>query len=362
MIAAAAVLLALVTLAFLSGRVTSRESLAQSSEPPPPGPVTVEVESRVLREALVGRGVVAPVGSLSVPFGLAPPAGRGIITRVGVAAGDSLTNGQLVADVAGHPVFALQAPFASYRDIDYLAEGPDVAAVQSALSGLGYTVPGTGTFDARTARALRQLYSNAGYKLPEKPRGSLDPAAAPVVDPYLPMADWVAVPDLPKVVEEIVASVGQDVAATPATLTVTGSARGLQVRLDPAALDALQPAQTVVFTPDAAGADSTPVELIVTEVIRQEADGGTDAGQALLHLLDQGATLPALRTPGRLEAVLVQTEEVLAVPAAALRSGRDGQPELLTADGRHLSIRVGRSAAGWVEIDGAERGVAVVLP
>lgn len=166
----------------------SPQQIAAESAEPPPALVTAPVlEGKLSREislqAAVDRTkketVVLPAQSGDVS----------VITKSPLKKGDSLSAGALVVEINGQPLFYLPGRFVYYRDIYTGDRGPDVEQLQRALSAAGYNVTPDGVAGGQTLRAMRQLYANAGYKLPV-----LEAEPEPQEEPQLPEADAEAPP------------------------------------------------------------------------------------------------------------------------------------------------------------------------
>ncbi|RAJ64761.1 putative peptidoglycan binding protein [Streptomyces sp. KhCrAH-43] len=141
------------------------QAVADSSAPPP-SVLTAPVEHRVLEASVMLRGTVTAGQSVDVtPMGGGGDAASSVITKQPVAAGQSVRAGQLLLEVSGRPVFALQGKMPAYRDLKPGAEGTDVAQLQSALGQLGYRVNGDheGHFGPGTKTALAAFYKSLGY-------------------------------------------------------------------------------------------------------------------------------------------------------------------------------------------------------
>ncbi len=171
--------------------VKSPQQLAADTSAPPPTQTTAPVVSQVLTSSVQMRGVVYPATEYDVypsapesdssTSGAAgsPAAGGGTsasgggsssvyISRLDVAAGDSLTNGQLLAGIDGQPLFALAGPVPAWRDLIPGETGPDVTELQKALARLGYYDDGDtpGYFGGATEEAVYLYYEHLGYTPP----------------------------------------------------------------------------------------------------------------------------------------------------------------------------------------------------
>jgi peptidoglycan hydrolase-like protein with peptidoglycan-binding domain len=60
------------------------------------------------------------------------------ISRLQVAAGRTISNGEQLAAIDGEPMFALTGRVPAWRDITPGESGPDVTELQKALASLGY--------------------------------------------------------------------------------------------------------------------------------------------------------------------------------------------------------------------------------
>ena len=107
------------------------------------------------------------------------------ISRLDVAAGDTITNGKQLAEIDGQPLFALTGPVPAWRDLTPGETGPDVTELQQALASLGYYDDGDtpGYYGAATEYAVTLYYEHLGYTPPSS--GGV-PAADVVFLPALP--------------------------------------------------------------------------------------------------------------------------------------------------------------------------------
>lgn len=137
--------------------------------------VTAKVEHRSLATGTAAISGVLSLGSestVSIPLGDAPA----IVTDSFVRSGDEVTSGDLIAEVSGKAVVALNLPFRLYRDLVPGSTGPDVAALQEALIDLGLLAGvADGDYGVATASAVERLFSIAGA---EPPAPSADAVAS----------------------------------------------------------------------------------------------------------------------------------------------------------------------------------------
>lgn len=146
------------------------------------GMVTAPVERRVLESLQVTRGAVISPAQATV---LAPPPREGelatVVTGVPLAQGAEVVGGSVVAELNGRPVFALAGSIPVFRDIRPGHSGPDVEAIHAALQALGYEISESERSQTRfgwsSRNAIKSLYENAGYQ-PTYTLGSAEAVAA----------------------------------------------------------------------------------------------------------------------------------------------------------------------------------------
>ena len=107
------------------------------------------------------------------------------VSKLDVAAGNTVTNGEQLAEIDGQPMFALTGAVPAWRDLTPGETGPDVAELQDALSSLGYYDDGDtpGYYGSATEYAVSLYYQHLGYTPPSS--GGV-PAADVVFLPSLP--------------------------------------------------------------------------------------------------------------------------------------------------------------------------------
>jgi hypothetical protein len=117
----------------------------------------------VLSATVIQRGDVGAEVSVSVeaPSSVEQPA---VVTKSPPNSGDDVTDGDVVVEVSGRPVFVFEGSAAMYRSLRPGMSGPDVAQLQAALERFGYdTGPDGDTFGEATKVALDAWYLDAGY-------------------------------------------------------------------------------------------------------------------------------------------------------------------------------------------------------
>ena len=184
--------------------VKSPQQLAADTAAPPSTVTTAAVVSQVLTSSVQMRGVVYPAtqydvypsapssGSSSGSAAGSPSSAAGsssagtvYISKLDVAAGDTIANGRKLAEIDGEPLFALAGKVPAWRDLTPGESGPDVAELQKALAALGYYDDGDtpGYFGPATEYAVSLYYEHLGYTPPSS--GGV-PAADVVFLPSLP--------------------------------------------------------------------------------------------------------------------------------------------------------------------------------
>jgi peptidoglycan hydrolase-like protein with peptidoglycan-binding domain len=145
--------------------IKSPAEVAARTAPPPPSPILVPVEKRVLSSDIVTRGT-ARFG-LPQPISIAPSALKpdaGVITAL-PARNTQLNEGDIMVTASGRPVFVLQGEVPAYRDLVPGISGDDVRQLESELERLGFDPgPLDGTYDEQTSAAVSEWYAAAGFQ------------------------------------------------------------------------------------------------------------------------------------------------------------------------------------------------------
>ena len=200
-----------------SSFVKSPQQIAADTAAPPPTATTAKVVSQILTSSVQMRGVVYPgtqydvypsapesdagaMGTGSAAGGSATSGGSSgavFISRLDVAAGQTISNGEQLAEIDGEPLFALAGQVPAWRDITPGESGPDVAELQKALAALGYYAGGDtpGFFGTATQDAVSAYYQHLGY--------------TPPATGGVPMTDVIFMPSLPAKVILVNGATGQ---------------------------------------------------------------------------------------------------------------------------------------------------------
>ncbi|MEU3460949.1 peptidoglycan-binding protein [Streptomyces sp. NPDC006733] len=134
---------------------------------PAPDLLTAPVERRVLKDSVILRGTVRAGQSVDVSPSVTPGEGTGtpVVTKLLTAPRATVTDGKVLLEVSGRPVFALRGALPVYRDLKPGATGGDVAQLQRSLGELGHRSGDdpAGTFGPGTKAALAGFYASIGY-------------------------------------------------------------------------------------------------------------------------------------------------------------------------------------------------------
>ena len=203
-----------------SSFVKSPQQIAADTAAPPATATTAKVVSQILTSSVQMRGVVYPAtqydvypsapesdagaagtGSTGSPAGGSAAGGGSpgsvYISKLEVAAGRAISNGEQLAEIDGEPLFALTGRVPAWRDITPGESGPDVAELQKALASLGYYTGGDtpGLFGTATQDAVALYYEHLGYTAP--------------ATGGVPMTDVIFLPSLPAKVIVVNGAKGQ---------------------------------------------------------------------------------------------------------------------------------------------------------
>ncbi|MEM9134952.1 MAG: peptidoglycan-binding protein [Actinomycetota bacterium] len=167
---------------FAGQRIKSPAEVAAEAAPPEPSLITVPIELRTLSQDVVIRGTITPSDETSLSA--TSTTGSGVVTGLPKEPGAGITEGDVLVEIAGRPVIALEGALPAFRNLIPGLEGPEVSQLEEALVRLGYD-PGTvdDTYTTDTAAAVESLYRDRGYAAPESDPGdvgALDGAQAGV--------------------------------------------------------------------------------------------------------------------------------------------------------------------------------------
>ncbi len=310
-----------------------------------------------------------------------------------MAAGQTIPNGEQLAEIDGEPMFALTGRVPAWRDITPGESGPDVAELQKALASLGYYAGGDtpGFFGTATEDAVALYYEHLGYTPPST--GGV------------PLTDVIFLPSLPAKVVAVNGAKGQQPGQPFLELAARGSL-ALTGELPPAYAGQVKTGLKVKIFDEVTGIHATgtiadvgtattitPIGAIVnvgggaaSASSAESAAGSTGSGSAGSGLRQSGssnsgsaanpggtpfiplAVNPSKPLPAALngENVLVTVETgrtegpVLTVPVAAIVTTGSGTSYVTVAgaDGKQTQVAVtpGISENGYVQVTPAKAG------
>ncbi|WP_051433651.1 efflux RND transporter periplasmic adaptor subunit [Streptomyces niveus] len=402
--AAAALLTAAGVLA--AETIRSPAQAVADAAPPPASLLTAPVEYRVLKDSVILRGTVTAEQSVEVSAE-GGPEGTAVVTRLPVKAGGPVKAGQVLLEVSGRPVVALEGPLPMYRDLKPGGRGDDVAQLQSALASLGHSTAGdeSGYFGRRTKAAVSALYESVGHTpLAARPEGgptleqagdevtaarrALEdlPDTAPSVQrtratedlakaqerrdeiettsgPMVPASELVFLKSFPGRVAGVNTRVGAK--ASGAAMVLSAGRLVVNGMLQPHQKGLVQPEQPVEILSESTGATASGTVTSVADVMETESTGPPGDGAADAATGDRGYPVvvkpaKALRSDFAGQDVRLTIEaastgsRTLVVPVSAVSAGADGKTTVTVVtpdDGqRRVRVTTGTSGDGYVEV------------
>jgi HlyD family secretion protein len=366
--------------------VKSPQQLAADTGAPPPTVTTAPVVSQVLTASVQMRGVVYPSTEYDV-YVSAPSSGSSAgssaepvyISKLDVAAGATVTDGEQLAELDGEPLFALAGPVPAWRDLAPGESGPDVTELQKALAALGYYGGGdtTGYFGTATQDAVAAYYQHLGYVAPSSDG--------------IPAADVIFLPSLPATVVAVNGAAGQQPGQPFLQLAAAGSLT-LTGELPPAYAGQVKPGLSVSIYSEVTGtratgtvgglgtATTTVPAGTVVDIGTPPANSGSGSGgtgstggsggtgssgaSTFIPLTVDPAAPLAAGLNGQNVLVTVQTGQsegpVLTVPVAAVVTIASGT-SYVTVTGTHgkqtkVAVTPGLSENGYVQVTPARPG------
>lgn len=148
--------------------VQSPAEAAAAAAPPEAGLITVPVELRSLTNDVVLRGDVLYEDPVQVTVETGDLGGPAVVTGQVPVPGATISAGDVMLEVGGRPVVALDGELPVYRTLRAGVSGPDVVQLKEALAGLGIDAGDVTSpvYDARAAAGVEALYARVGYPAP----------------------------------------------------------------------------------------------------------------------------------------------------------------------------------------------------
>ncbi|HEY2576821.1 MAG TPA: peptidoglycan-binding protein [Streptosporangiaceae bacterium] len=385
--------------------VKSPQQLAADTSAPAATVTTATVVSQVLTSSVQMRGVVYPATEYDV-YPSAPESSSSsassasaadssssaggssagvYISKLDVAAGNTIRNGRQLAEIDGEPLFALTGTVPAWRDMTPGETGPDVAELQKALASLGYYDDGDtpGDFGAATEDAVALYYEHLGYTPPST--GGV------------PETDVIFLPSLPATVVAVNGATGQQPGQPFLELAARGSL-ALTGELPPAYAGQVKSGLKVTIFDEVTGIHATgtvsglgtattltPVGAVVNvgggsgsagssgSASSGSTGSGSSSNSSSSSSSGETAFIPLAVHPSKAlaaalngENVLVTVETgqtegpVLTVPAAAIVTKASGASyvTVVGAHGKQTNVTVtpGISENGYVQVTPAKSG------
>ena len=370
--------------------VKSPAQLAADSAAPAETVTTAKVVAQDLTSSVAMRGVIYP--STQYDVSASGAASQLYISKLDVSVGDTVSSGQVLAEIDGAPLFVLTGSVPAWRDLAPGESGPDVAELQQALAKLGFSDHGdaSGYYGGGTEDAVSAFYKHLGYTVPTSGGSPSGGSAQTQSGPQVPQGDVLFLPSLPASVVAVNGSVGQQAGSPFLTLSAGGSLT-LTGELPPAYASQIKTGLQVKVFDEATGISATgtvaavgaPTETVPTGTTVDIGVGATgpagSSGDGSGTGSGSGATLfvpvtvdPTTPLPAALngENVLVtvltgQTEgPVLTVPVAAIVTTASGQSTVTVvgAGGKQTTVPVtpGMSENGNVQVTATTAGALTV--
>lgn len=148
---------------YAGSRIESPAEAAARTAPPPPSPILVPVERKILGSNVVTRGTAR----FGIPqaVAIAPSTLKlnpGLITTL-PKRNTQLAEGDVMLTASGRPVFVLQGEIPAYRDLVPGISGKDVLQLEQGLQRLGFDPgPIDDTYDKQTSDAVAKWYESTG--------------------------------------------------------------------------------------------------------------------------------------------------------------------------------------------------------
>ena len=376
-----------------AGFVKSPAQLAADTAPPAQTVTTAEVVNQDLTASVAMRGTIYPATQYDVS---ATGTGTGAlyISKLNVANGATIGNGELLGEIDGQPLFVLTGAVPAWRDLAPGESGPDVAELQKALASLGYSDYGdtSGFYGGGTEDAVSAFYKHLGYTAPTSSPASAASSGGSAdagTGPEVPQADVVFLPSLPSTVIQVNGALGEQVGSPFLELTAGGDL-ALTGELPPSYASQIKVGLPVKIYDEATGISATGTVSAIGAPTQTEPSGttvdiggstasgssgsgsngssnsssssGGNNGNSSANLFVPVTVTPDSPLPAQLngENVLVTVETgqtegaVLTVPVAAIVTTASGESSVTVvgAGGKQTKVPVtpGMSENGFVQV------------
>lgn len=393
------------TTGYIAGRTVKSPAQALADSSPPErtvlsAPVVLDrLSMSVTFDARVERRTVSEIPAPSV----LADGGTAIVTRLAAARGDTLSAGELAAEVSGRPVIVMPGTLPAYRTLGPGANGPDVQQLQRGLARAGFPVRDEGRYGSETSDAVAALYRRLGYEPSEVGAEAVEvaqqnvesaeralsqlalggdadelalryaredlssaeadlAAAESTSGNEVPVGEMVFVPKLPAVVSDTTVVVGQD--AVGSLMTVTAGPLVIRGLPFPSDVEQIQVGQlaTVLLTPGGQVEGTVSGRTAVVPADQSETGEASMTGGASFTITPN-KPLRRVRagTPARvIVAVMTSPRPALVVPVSAISSAADGTVTVTVLREDHqivVPVTIGFTGDGMVEITDEQGGI-----
>lgn len=326
------VLLVLAGLAWAAWWVVSRAELSvESEEASDPIRVTASAETRTLERTVTTRGVFGFGAGRQITAG-----GQGRVTGVSVSVGSIVKAGDVVLEVEGRPMVAMEGARPLWRDLAQGDRGPDVEILQMVLAEQGYLAfDPDGRFGGATRTGLRAWQEDHGFT---------------EADGEFRIDDWL-VDSWPGRIGQIMVATGGFLQPGSPLFSVTGEDPSVSVELIPSDRLRVSPGDSARVEVPATGrmVDGT-VDSVEVSPVTLDDESVVYPGTIVI---DEDLEAPE-GTQVRVTIIVDRAVDVVAVPLASLVSDADGSAavRVVRADGivETVPVELGLSEGAWVEI------------
>ena len=359
-VAALGLLFVISSLWWLGSSLTSAEQRAADALPPPARPVVVPVEWRELVDTVVVRGDVKPSehGLLEVQWS-GTSEGIAVISAPLPELGETISEGGVVAEVSGRPIFLMEGQVPLWRELGSGDQGRDVVALQGFLVRLGASIGDEpGIFGPATASAVARFYEDVGYP----PMFRESPSSGPIV----PFGEVVVIQAAPAYVAAVTASLGGTVGGP--ILTLASSELVVESLLDPQAANLIEVGAAAFVESETTGNTATGRVASIAPNSETTPQGRT--GHRTVIAVDGGLEPNWLGLNVRVTITDASTgQPALVVPESALYAQADGLVRVVVQTDAgtfvEVPVRVGMTAGGFAVVtssdDAVHEGALVVV-
>lgn len=317
----------------LRSQMATPEQRAAAASPLEPLTVTAPVLREERQQTVTLTGAVENSDTIAVRPALSQDDSAAVLVKSNMKRGENVEPGMFLAEISGHPVFAMPGDFPFYRNLTLGDTGEDVAQLQKGLELAGYS-PGEvdGKLRPSTQRALEHLLRDAGYSSDLLYDGNTDEggdsseSGGDATSLLVPRSLFVVLRDLPAPIVDVGASVGDPLDETSTLFRVTNGPLVVNASISTVQAADVSEGQAVTFTLQ--GQDG---ELAGT-VSALEHDADNPELSTIIITPDTALPTDAVGGDARAVVVTASTDgAVLLVPISAVRSDSSGDTYVLLA-------------------------------